>query len=290
MAGAEAGVEEPPEVTALLASARRVETRCGSGRMVWHAWGEGVPLVLLHGGAGSWRHWLRTIPRWSDRRKVLVPDLPGLGESDLPPMPAEIETVAGVVADGLNVQLTPGEVCDLVGFSFGATVASHLALVLGARPRSVTLVGAGGLVPARAPIVLEKVRGKTGEALAEAHRTNLARMMIADPGKIDALALALQDWNSRHARLDTRGYVTEGALVRALRQLRAPVDAIWGAEDQPAYWGLAERRAALLKLCPAARIRIVPRAGHWIAYEDPEGFDVVLREFLESPRAPSAVA
>jgi pimeloyl-ACP methyl ester carboxylesterase len=276
--------EEPPEVAALLAAARRVETPCGSGRMIWHAWGAGSPLVLLHGGAGSWRHWLRTIPRWSDRRRVLVPDLPGLGESDLPPPPAEIETIAGIVSAGVDAQIAPGEACELVGFSFGATVAAHVALLLGERARSVTLVGAGGLVAARTPILLEKVRGKTGEALAAAHRTNLARMMIADPAKIDALALALQDWNSHHARLDTRRYVTEGALVRALRQLRTPLDAIWGEQDQPAYWGLPEGQAALKALCPAARIRIVPKAGHWLAYEDPEGLDAVLREFLEAPR------
>ena len=241
-------------------------------------------MVLFHGGAGSWRHWLRIIPRWSDRRLVLVPDLPGLGESDLPPEPATMEAIAGIVVRGLEALTLPGEACDVVGFSFGATVAAHVALLLGERCRSTTLVGAGGLVPMRRPIVLEKVRGKTGDALVEAHRTNLARMMIADPARIDALALALQDWNSRHARLDTRGFVAEGALLRALRQLRRPVDAVWGAEDQPAYWGLPEREAALRALCPEARIRIVPKAGHWIAFENAEGLDAVLREFLETPR------
>ena len=31
-------------VDALLRTARRVETPCGAGVMVWHVWGEGVPL------------------------------------------------------------------------------------------------------------------------------------------------------------------------------------------------------------------------------------------------------
>ncbi|HEY8611434.1 MAG TPA: alpha/beta fold hydrolase [Roseomonas sp.] len=288
MTGAATLLEEPSEVAALLGTARRAETPCGAGRMVWHAWGKGPPLVLFHGGSGSWRHWLRIIPRWSDRRRVLVPDLPGLGESDLPPEPGTIETIAGVVAGGLEVLTSPEEACDIVGFSFGATVAAHAAVRLGARVRSTTLVGAGGLVPARRPILLEKVRGKAGEALVEAHRTNLARMMIADPAKIDALALALQDWNSRHARLDTRGFAAEGALRRALGQLRTPANAVWGAEDQPAYWGLRERQEALRALCPDARIRIVPKAGHWIAHENPEALDATLREFLETPRPQAA--
>jgi pimeloyl-ACP methyl ester carboxylesterase len=272
-----------PEVAALLDASRRAETPCGDGRLVWHLWGEGEPLVLLHGGAGSWRHWLRTIPRWSGRRLLLVPDLPGLGESDLPPAPGSIEVIAGVVVAGLEALLPPGQACDVVGFSFGATVAAHVALQLEQRARSVTLVGAGGLVPMRRPILLEKVRGRSGEALMEAHRTNLSRMMIADPARIDALALSIQAWNSRHARLDTRGFVAEGALLRALRQLRVRVDAVWGAEDQPAYWGLPERQAALRALHPGARIRIVPGAGHWVAYEEPEGLNAALREFLGAP-------
>ncbi|MBP0495409.1 alpha/beta fold hydrolase [Pararoseomonas indoligenes] len=272
-----------PEVAALLGAARRAETPCGEGRLAWHLWGEAEPLLLLHGGAGSWRHWLRTIPRWSGRRLLLVPDLPGLGESDLPPAPGSIETIAGVVVAGLDALLPPGRACDIVGFSFGATVAAHAALQLGPRARSVTLVGAGGLVPMRRPIVLEKVRGKTGAALTEAHRTNLSRIMIADPARIDDLALAVQAWNSQRARLDTRGFHAEGALLRALGQLRVRVDAIWGAEDQPALCGLEERQAALCALHPRARIRVVPKAGHWVAYEEPEGLDTALREFLEAP-------
>ncbi|MCZ8108255.1 MAG: alpha/beta fold hydrolase, partial [Burkholderiales bacterium] len=76
-----------PEAAPLEASARRVETPCGEGRMVWRIWGEGPPLVLLHGGYGSWLHWIRTIPAFADRRTLHVPDLPGLGDSDEAPAP-----------------------------------------------------------------------------------------------------------------------------------------------------------------------------------------------------------
>jgi len=30
--------------------------------MVWRLWGAGAPVLLLHGGSGSWTHWLRNIP------------------------------------------------------------------------------------------------------------------------------------------------------------------------------------------------------------------------------------
>ncbi len=45
----------------LDAAATRQETQLGTGRMVWRSWGSGPALVLLHGGSGSWRHWVRNI-------------------------------------------------------------------------------------------------------------------------------------------------------------------------------------------------------------------------------------
>ncbi|MBR0657095.1 alpha/beta fold hydrolase [Plastoroseomonas arctica] len=270
-------------VETLLNTARRVETPCGAGTMVWHVWGEGTPLVLLHGGVGSWRHWLRVIPAFSGERQVIVPDLPGFSESAVPPSTA-IEDVAAVVADGLRtITMAP---VDLVGFSFGATVASHLVLHLGAQARSLTLVGAGGLVPLRAPMILEKVRGLEGTALREAHRENLARMMISDRAKIDDLALDIQEWNSSRARLDTRVYVKEGALRRALAEVTVPVDAVWGTLDQLAYWGLEDRLDALRALHPHARITLIPDAGHWLPYEAPEALIDILRGYFENRRVP----
>ena len=43
-------------VDGIAAEAQRLETPCGDGSMVWRVWGSGPPLVLLHGGYGSWMH------------------------------------------------------------------------------------------------------------------------------------------------------------------------------------------------------------------------------------------
>ena len=43
-------------VEGIAAEAERFETPCGEGCLVWRSWGEGSPLVLLHGGYGSWTH------------------------------------------------------------------------------------------------------------------------------------------------------------------------------------------------------------------------------------------
>jgi 2-hydroxy-6-oxonona-2,4-dienedioate hydrolase len=121
--------EEPHAVLrAMAGQARRAETPCGDGALVWRAWGIGRPLVMLHGGSGSWRHWLRNIPAFAGHRMVICPDLPGLGDSDMPPPGAGPEQVAVILRDGLRA-LLGGEHYDLVGFSFGALCAGHLAAI-----------------------------------------------------------------------------------------------------------------------------------------------------------------
>ena len=250
--------------------------------MVWRSWGNGPALVLLHGGIGSWQHWVRTVPAFSHTYRVLVPDLPGLGESADPPAPPAITTISAIVAAGIDGLLGPQASYDLVGFSFGASVGGHVALLHGERVRSLTLLGAGGLVRPRTPITLERVRDKTGEARMQAHRTNLQRSMIADPARIDALAIAIQDWNVSHSRLDSPALISQRPLAVSLPQLRVPVNAIWGERDQVAYYALEDRIAALRVLRPAVEPHIIPLAGHWAAYELPDAFNATLAGLLRA--------
>src|SRR4051812_45480329 len=100
--GAGAGLQS--RINELQSRAQRFETRCGSGRMVWHRWGSGPAVLLLHGGSGSWLHWLPTIPALEKRRTVWVPDFPGMGESDMPPEPhpATFEAYATIVESGFR--------------------------------------------------------------------------------------------------------------------------------------------------------------------------------------------
>ncbi len=269
-------------VRALDAAGVRSETPCGEGSMVWRRWGDGhaTALVMLHGGAGSWQHWVRTIPEFSTRYRVLAPDLPGLGESADPPAPADMPTVAGVVAAGIDALLGPQAAYHIVGFSFGASVGGHLALQHGARVQSLNLLGAGGLVKPNPPITLERVRGKSGDELRETHRTNLGRSMIADLSRIDALALAIQDWNASRSRLNTPALIGLRPLAVSLPQLRIPVNAIWGERDQIAYYALEDRIAALRVLRPGIEPHVIPSAGHWAAYEAPEAFNAALEGYL----------
>lgn len=122
--------DEPhPALRIVAEGARRAETPCGDGALVWRAWGQGRPLVLLHGGSGSWRHWLRNIASFARDRMVLCPDLPGLGDSDMPPGQADPDSIARILRCGLR-QVIGEQSYDLVGFSLARFAPDTLRQVI----------------------------------------------------------------------------------------------------------------------------------------------------------------
>jgi pimeloyl-ACP methyl ester carboxylesterase len=268
--------------------ASRYETPCGAGKMVWHLWdrssGSAPVVVLFHGGAGSWRHWIRTIPALVSKYRVLVPDLPGLGESDFPPDGEDAVAIATIVADGVDRIVGAETSYDVVGFSFGATMAACVGALRDQRVRSVTIIGSSGVGALGSTVNLEKVRHLEGQERWDTHRTNLSRLMIADPRKIDDLAVAIQDWNTVRSRLRTPAISRSGAIMQAVDQLRSPLNGMWGELDAPANPRGPERVAILRTHRPEADIRLIPETGHWAAYESADTVNAILLEMLARTR------
>ncbi|WP_428491356.1 alpha/beta fold hydrolase [Rhodopila sp.] len=281
--------EDPQLILDCIQSqASRHETPCGDGKMVWHLWdrsGGTAPVVaLFHGGAGSWRHWVRTIPALLPTYRVLVPDLPGLGESDFPPDGEDAFAIAGIVADGIDAIVGAGTSFEVVGFSFGGTMAACVGALRGERVRSVTIIGSSGVGALGSSVKLEKVRHLQGQTRHDTHRTNLGRLMIADPAKIDELAILIQDWNTVRSRLRTPAISRSGAIMAAIDRLVCPLNGMWGEFDAPANPKGPERVATLRAHCPDADIRLIPKTGHWAAYESAETVNAFLLEMLARTR------
>lgn len=56
----------------------------GEHQVVWRQFGSGSPLVLIHGGHGSWLHWARNIEALSKDFSLWIPNLAGYGDSSDP--------------------------------------------------------------------------------------------------------------------------------------------------------------------------------------------------------------
>lgn len=279
--------DEPhAELRAVAERARRTETPCGAGALVWRAWGEGRPLVLLHGGSGSWRHWLRNISAFAGDRMVICPDLPGLGDSDMPPEPAGPESVAAVLRDGLRLVLGDQDY-DLAGFSFGALCSGHLAAIDPDHCTSLTIVGAGALGFVRSRTELVKVRQLEGADREAANRHNLAELMFADASRIDDVALAMQDLHTRRARFKSKGWANTDSLKQAILRSRAALGAIYGEQDAIARPDVQQRIDVVRQMRAGARTELIPDAGHWVAYEAAAAFNAALARVLARENAPA---
>ena len=264
------------------ARATRTVTPVASGAMVWRAWGAGPPLVLLHGASGSWTHWIRNVLPLAERFRVLAPDMPGYGESDAPPEPHTAEGLAELVAASIDRMLPPPAAFDVAGFSFGAIIGGLVAARLGARVRTLVLLGPGGLgltpAPPRALLRLEPGMGP--EAIRHVHRENLRTLMLADPESADELAVTLQIDNVRRARFKSGTIPVSDVLLQALPAIRAHLAGIWGRRDAFTGHHLAESRQVLAAADPELDTRVIETAGHWVNYEAPEQVNRLLVELL----------
>ncbi|MFI5377470.1 MAG: alpha/beta fold hydrolase [Candidatus Rokuibacteriota bacterium] len=260
----------------------RTVTAVASGAMVWRAWGAGPPLVLLHGASGSWTHWIRNVLPLAARHRVLAPDMPGYGESDAPPEPHTADRLAELVAAGIDRMLPPPAAFDLAGFSFGAIIGGLVAARLGARLRTLVLLGPGGLglEPASPRPLLRLEPGMTPEAIRQVHRENLRTLMLARPESADELAVTLQIDNVRRARFKSGTIPVSDVLLRALPAVRAHLAGIWGGRDAFTSHHLDESRRVLAAADPRFEMRVIDGAGHWVNYEAAEEVNALLAEML----------
>ena len=249
--------------------------------MVWRSWGSGPPALLAHGSHGGWSHWIRNIEALAEVRTLWVPDLPGYGESAMPPT-QDHAAIAAALADGLR-RLTPaGPPLDFIGFSFGAAVGAYFAALYPALVRRLILVGAGGLDTPMGDVDLRRLRGLEGDQRRAAQRANLLGLMLHDPASVDEMALHIQETNGARARLDPKPLVLPDKLMDALPRVRAQIDSIWGEFDRP-HPNPPIQEAVLRRFQPQLDFRVIRGAGHWAMYERPEEFNRAMIDLLSRP-------
>ncbi len=282
-----------PAERARLAEGRRLVTPMGPGHIVWHGWGErraGLPpVVLFHGGSGSWTHWVKNIlPLVDAGRQVLAVDLPGFGDSALPLGGNDADAMVEPLAVSLR-ELLDGQPADLVGFSLGGVVAGLLLAEHPGLARRLVLVGAPamGVVPGRQFELRAWRHLATREAQAQVHRHNLAVLMLHDARQIDGLALQVHVANVERDRLPRRRPAPSDALARRLAGVRCPVHAIYGAHD--ALYGpyIHALGPAFAAAAPDFRgLQLIEGAGHWVQFEAPGAFQAALHAAIEDQIAP----
>ena len=248
--------------------------RATVGGMVVRSAGVGPPLMLLHGGFGSWNHWIRNVDALAAEYRLIVPDLPGMGGSVIdPPEDITIDDYLSLLDPVFGHYVGPSDRRLLLGgFSYGALLGSCLVETMADRIRAAALI-APGSYPAGAAnrLPLMQIVNNLDDAEINAiHRHNLATLMIRDTAKIDDATVAMQRWNVENMRFSARMIGYGDHLGRYLPHTRCPILFLIGAHD-PMHNPSSESRAAYLAaFSPLIKTEIVPDASHWAAFEQAE--------------------
>jgi len=275
-------------LNAIQSQARRVVQPYTWGEVVWHVWGDPAnqsiagaalpPLVLVHGGSGSWTHWVRNVVHLAQYRPVWALDLPGFGDSSLPSGVSDADGLTSYVAEILD-RTFEGLAVDVMGFSFGGMTAGLLAAERPQLIRQLILVGVPGLGLFGHELPMRGMHPNMDQAAQRGvHRHNLHAMMLTHSQSITEEVIDLQQENVARDRMRRRRIARTDVLAKVQTHWSCPVHGVWGAQDALYKETLAEIPKTLPCL---ASFTVVPDAGHWVMFEQAEAFHSVVDPLLK---------
>jgi 4,5:9,10-diseco-3-hydroxy-5,9,17-trioxoandrosta-1(10),2-diene-4-oate hydrolase len=259
----------------------------------------GLPVVLLHGGgpgASAWSNFGPNLPVFAERFRTLMPDQPGFGQSDAPPVEGNYFTFSARALASLLDALEVRKV-HLVGNSLGGGTAVRFALNYPERAGKLALMGPGGLsLNVFAPDPTEGVKrltefaappGPSREKLAAFLRTLVFNSkLITDELVEERYATASQpEAIAAMAGLGMSFYdpatAQDGMLWREVHRLRNEVLLIWGREDRV---NPLDGALVALKQIRKAQLHVFSGCGHWAQLEKFDEFNRLVLDFLGGDR------
>ncbi len=258
-------------------------THVGDLTIYYEVKGEGKPILLQHGLAGSleaWRPAMDTLLGLGYR--VIAFDQRGHGSTSdgTKPftIPQLVEDVRGLM-DHLNLQKAT-----LGGHSMGGRTMLLFAMTYPERVEKLILHCAGGSPPggevrAAFELFVDTARRQGMEAVwaNDKYQARLPRMIKENPA-------ILTQYKAEFLKARPEGYAAAiGAilsmsdLVPRLGEIRCPTLALVGSEDPGAPFV-----DAVAAKVPTATKVVIPGAGHFPHLETPAAFNEALRQFLSS--------
>ena len=259
-----------------------MRARCNDIDVAWFEAGRGDPLILIHGLADDHRAWRKTLPDLMLRRRVLMYDLRGHGETSFGSGDGTLSQLGGdlvALMDALGIGHA-----DVAGFSLGGTIAMRVAIDHPARVRGLVLVGTSSRVGrAAADWYRERAAmvGRGDSRLRDTLEKDSADVYAQAPDELEAGLLI-----RRQSTADPRGYGNACAAMAALNgspldpelgRIRAPTLVVAADLDQHCPPKAAEIIAAGID---GSEMHVIAGAGHPIPVEKPCELARMMNKFL----------
>jgi pimeloyl-ACP methyl ester carboxylesterase len=252
-------------------------------RAYYEAYGEGEPLLLIHGGTATCRSWASHLPAFTEHFRVFAPDSRGHGRTDNPTgelgyrmMADDVAALVGAL--GLQRPL-------VLGYSDGGQIALELGMRYPGLARALVL---GGTQFRFSEAYLEDARSLLGIAKGEE----------VDPEKLER---EQPDWvaylREAHGHVYGQGYwktyVKQIASLwltplhytsEDLGAVTDPVLLLVGDRDG----ACTEESVELFGLLPVAELAVAPGSDHGFIEAKADLFDALALDFLVRHRGDTA--
>lgn len=263
----------------------------GGRKMTYYEAGEGDPLLLIHGGgpgAAGLSNYQKNIAHFAQKRRVIVPDLPGFGQSEAKPAPGGLFDAMGgsimALLDHLDIVKA-----SIVGNSLGGGAALRVALDQPDRVDRLVLMGPGGSIPIFSPFPTEglfrMLHFYDGTPPTRERVRRVLELLVFDQSLITdelidiRLEAATQPAAMAHPPLKGRGANPADDLFREpLYKLPHPTLIVWGRDDRVVPLDAA---FFLLKVMPQSQLHVFSGCGHWVQWEKASRFNAVVSNFLD---------
>lgn len=251
--------------------------------------GYGPPVVLLHGPGEHAAKWFQVLPDLVTTHRVIAPDLPGHGESDVIVGALDIQRILGWLDD--LIECTCPAPASLVGHALGGAIAARYAVDRGEQIRNLVLVDALGLAAFQpAPEFAVALTGFMSEPTEDAHDRLWSRCAFDLHTMRDRLGERwawFKAYNLDRAQAPGLKATREAIMVQFgfaaispadLTRIAVPTTLVWGRHDLATPVSVAQAASAKY----GWPLRVIENAGDDPPMEQPEAFLEALRPALGS--------
>jgi 3-oxoadipate enol-lactonase len=246
--------------------------------------GNGPPVVLLHPFPCDHEFWNPVAGALDSRYRLILPDLRGHGDSEIGEGPALMQKHASDVArvlDAADIGKAAFIGCSIGGYilfefwrRFRARVTS-LALC-DTRPQADTAEARANRLKAAAAVLeqgtepfiesmIPKLMGRT--------------TVTARPDLVDGARAMMRKMSAEDISLVLRGMGERPDSVADLKSINVPTLIVIGEEDVLSTVADGE---LMRQTIAGSQLKVIPKAGHYVPWEQPEVVGTVLRQFLDS--------
>jgi 3-oxoadipate enol-lactonase len=261
--------------------------RSDDAEIFYEVRGNGPPVVLLHPFPCDHEFWNPLAVALESRFRLILPDLRGHGASGIGEGPAFMQNHARDVArvlDSAGIGKAAFVGCSIGGyilFEFWRRFRERVSAlaIIDSRPQPDTAEARANRLKAAATVLEQGTEPFLDTMIPKLMgRTTLATR----PDLVDRARAMMRTMSAEDISLVQRGMAERPDSVADLKTISVPTLIVIGEEDVLSTVADGE---LMRQNIAGSQLKVIPKAGHYAPWEQPEAVGTVLRQFLDGVHA-----